>query len=188
MQNLKEKLETDLKKELSEKRYRHTLSVYEMATELSKVYKVDTYKCQIGALAHDITKENMNKNLEIMNKYYKHEEVMQIKPAWHGYVASIVLKEEYNIEDKEILNAVKYHTLGHENMGDVEKVVYIADFIEPTRKKNNVEYFHNLIGKISLNELMLEVVEYNIKYLKNKELLIPNQTKELYRKLKSSKN
>ncbi len=179
-------IKKEVKKNLSKKRYKHTISVAKTAKKLSKVYNINIKKSYIASLLHDFTKEyDLVKQENIINKHFKEEEVYDIKPAWHSYTASIIVEEKFNILDKDILDAIKYHTLGHFKMNDIAKVVFIADYIEPKRKHIDIDYFKSLIGKISLDELLLIVLEQKINFLKSKNKYIPNQTLELEKTLKN---
>ncbi len=178
-----EEFTKDVKSQMSQKRYKHTISVEKTARLLAITYEIDEDLCIVAALGHDYTKEwDLSKNKEIIEKYFSDEDIVEIVPAWHSYTASVILGEKYGF-DQRILNAIKYHTLGHIDMDDIAKVVYIADFIEPTRTKNNVKYFLNRVGKISLDELFFEVLDYNLENIRERGLIIPQQTIELYESL-----
>ncbi len=174
-----------LKENLSVNRYKHTLSVANTAKHLASIYDIDIDKCYSAALLHDFTKEySLVQQKEIMDKYFKDTEAYTIIPAWHSYTASIIVKEEFNIFDEDILNAIKFHTLGHKDMNDIAKIIFIADFIEPTRKHINNKYYNSLINKISLDELLYIVLKEKLYFLKSNNNYIPNQTIELEKTLK----
>ncbi len=179
------KIKKNLKKNLSKKRYKHTLSVAKTSKKLAKNYNVDIKKCYIAALLHDYTKEYNLKDQElIINTHFKNEEVYNIKPAWHSYTASIEVNKIFNINDEDILNAIKYHTLGHKDMNNISKIVFIADYIEPTRKHINKKYYNSLIKKISLDELLYIVLKENVDFLISNNKYIPKQTLDLLNNLK----
>ncbi len=179
------KIKKNLKKNLSKKRYKHTLSVAKTSKKLAKNYNVDIKKCYIAALLHDYTKEYNLKDQElIINTHFKNEEVYNIKPAWHSYTASIEVNKIFGIDDEDILNAIKYHTLGHKDMNDIAKVIFIADYIEPTRKHINKKYYNSLIKKISLGELLDIVLKEKVDFLTSNNKYIPKQTLDLLNDLK----
>ncbi len=181
------KIKKNLKKNLSEKRYKHIISVAKTSKKLAKNYNVNIKKCYTAALLHDYTKEySLNDQELIINTYFKNEEVYKIKPAWHSYTASIEVNKIFGIDDEDILKAIKYHTLGHKDMNDIAKVVFIADYIEPTRKHINKKYYNSLIKKISLDELLYIVLKEKIDFLNSNNKYIPNQTLELEKTLKNS--
>lgn len=177
--NLENALKIYLQNNLSNKRYYHILSVYETAIKLGVLYHENIEKIKIAALGHDITKE-MNKQKEklIMDKYFSQEEVYQIYPAWHSYSATIFLQNKFNITDSQILNAIKYHTLGHIDMDNLAKIIYIADFIEPTRKTPNLSYYQDLIFKFNyeLDKVLYLILKDSLKYLRSKNNYIPQQS------------
>lgn len=177
-----------LKENLSNERYMHSIRVYEKALELSLLYDVDSEKVAIASLAHDMTKENNEGEKQIIEKYFSNnEDLLKSPKAWHGYTGSIMLKEKFNIDDEQILNAVKYHTLGHVNMDNVAKVVFIADFLDPQRENLNLPFYNSLINdkKLPLDEVLFEVIKDNVAYLKSKDIFIPKQTLDLLDELEN---
>jgi len=130
-------IEGRLQSVLSVKRYIHTKGVVKEAEKLAKVYNADVEKARLAALLHDCAKcypEEMTRrfckeyHVEI-DKYME----KQIDLA-HGYLGAKVAKREYGVEDKEVLDAIRYHTFGRKNMTLLDKIIYIADYIEPNRK------------------------------------------------------
>ncbi len=179
------KIKKILKENLSTNRYNHIISVANTSKNLANIYNINIEKSYTAALLHDFTKEYpLDKQKDIMDKYFKDTEAYNIIPAWHSYTASIVVKEDFDIHDEDILNAIKYHTLGNKNMNDIAKIVFISDYIEPLRKYIDTKYYDSLIGKITLDELLLDVLTKKITYLKNKNNYIPKQTLELEEELK----
>ena len=85
----------------------------------------------------------------------------------HGKAAAALLKEKFEIEDEDVLEAVANHTFGKKNMGNLAKILFVADKIEPNRPQVTDEYLANLFSK-DLNSLTLSIIEENIEYLKNK--------------------
>ncbi len=147
-----EKIHDYLKKNINDNRYIHTLGVVETAKKLAKLNGVDEEKAKIAALIHDMAKcMPKDKQFEIlkdhgveMDKY-----LLNSPQILHGAVGAILAKEIMGIEDTEILNAVRYHTTGKENMTVLEKIIYIADYIEPNRRYEGVEE----IRKVAFNDL-----------------------------------
>lgn len=139
---LEAKIKEYLKKNLSIKRYEHTLGVEKSAIELANINGADLYKVKIAALAHDLAKEIpieeqkrilQSRNIEI-------DEISNLTPqVLHGFVSAVMLKEIFKVNDQEILNAVGYHSTGRKQMSLIEKIIYIADYIEPNRNYNGVE-------------------------------------------------
>ena len=159
-----------VKSKMSLKRFTHTLGVVEMSEKLAKIYNADIEKCKVAALLHDICKEmdmeyikNICKN-NFMNELS--EEDLENNEILHGFAGSYYVKTELGINDKEILNAIKYHTVGAKNMTLVEKIVYIADAIEYGRNYPSVVEIREETFK-NLDKGILMEIEHKEKYLKS---------------------
>ena len=128
-----------ISKNLPEKRKIHTLGVILTAKKLAKQLKIDEEKAELASLLHDIA------------KYEKVENYANILPnncpcdVAHQFIGEYILREKLKVTDKDVLNAVKYHTTGRANMSTLEKIVYIADLIEPSRKYQMVAYLREVI-------------------------------------------
>ena len=159
-----------VKSKMSLKRFTHTLGVVEMSEKLAKIYNADIEKCKVAALLHDICKEmdmeyikNICKN-NFMNELS--EEDLENNEILHGFAGAYYVKNELEINDKEILNAIKYHTVGAKNMTLVEKIVYIADAIEYGRNYPSVVEIREETFK-NLDKGILMEIEHKKKYLKS---------------------
>ncbi len=133
MNKAKEKLQSAL----SIGRYKHTLGVVETAEKLAVFYGVEVEKAKIAALLHDCAKDYPSELTTRLCKecHIKIDDVIRknINLA-HGFLGAKVAKKEYEVHDKEILDAIKYHTFGRENMTLLDKIIFIADYIEPNRE------------------------------------------------------
>lgn len=162
------KLREKVKEKLSAKRFKHVLGVEEMCVILAEKNGEDIEKARISALLHDYMKET---NIEILKAMCK--DIPEVKgyetlfEILHGFAGAIVAKEEFGIEDKDILNAIKYHTIGRENMSLLEKIVYIGDAIEMGRNYPNVEEIREETLK-NLDKGIIMEVDRKIEYLKEK--------------------
>ena len=159
-----------VKSKMSLKRFTHTLGVVEMSEKLAKIYNADIEKCKVAALLHDICKEmdmeyikNICKN-NFMNELS--EEDLENNEILHGFAGAYYVKTELGINDKEILNAIKYHTVGAKNMTLVEKIVYIADAIEYGRNYPSVVEIREETFKNLDKGILMEIV-HKEKYLKS---------------------
>lgn len=160
-------IKTKLKSILSEKRYLHTMGVVETARTLANIYDVDENKIIIASLLHDCAKEIDNKTLiNLISKYYKQDSIYlkNFIPVLHSYVGAIFASDIYEIKDIEILNAIKYHTTGRENMSLLEKIIYIADACEPNRNYPFVDTIRNLV-KIDINKAIIFEINHKIIHL-----------------------
>ena len=123
---------------MSEKRYRHTLAVEEMASRLADLYCPEKKnKIRAAALLHDITKElSADEHIEICKEYgvsLTPEDIAAPK-THHARTAAILIPRRYpEFSDIEIINAVRYHTTGCAYMTLCEKIIFLADYIDETR-------------------------------------------------------
>ena len=125
-----------LKQNLSEKRFDHTLGVAKTAESLAKRWGEDPSKAFLAGLIHDCAKEiARDKAISLLEGYgYSPSEVERTSAALlHAPLGAFFAEHIFEISDNEILNAVRFHTTGRAGMSIMEKVIYVADFIEPNR-------------------------------------------------------
>ena len=165
-----EKLREIVKSKMSLKRFTHSLGVVEMAARLAKIYDADVEKCRVAALLHDICKEmdmdyikNICKN-NFMDELS--EEDLENNEILHGFAGAYYVKNELGIDDEEIINAIKYHTVGAENLTLVEKIVYSADAIEYGRSYPSVDELRINTFK-NLDKGILCEIEHKESFLKS---------------------
>lgn len=173
------KLKEDIKNQMSEKRFTHTLGVVEKAMELGSKYNEDKHKLKISALLHDVAKEKSKEYLQDMcRKYYfdelSNDDIMEVE-ILHSYVGAIIAKEKYGIIDSEILNAIKYHTTGKRNLSLFGRIIYISDAIEKNRDYNGVEEIRKMVD-IDIDTGIIFEIEHKISYLSEKKNHINENT------------
>lgn len=176
---------SELKKILSSERFEHCINVSLMAEELAKNCGVDSEKIKLAGLLHDICKEKSDEeNISILknNGYFDSSDEISAVKILHGPAASFLLKEKYNINDTEILNAVRYHTTGRKNMSLFEKIIFTADYISAERDWPNVEKIREIAFK-NIDEAVLIKSVYAIKKCINNSQSIDINTAELYNEL-----
>ena len=125
-----------LKKMLKPERYLHSLGAMETARKLALKWGVDADRAQIAGLLHDITKNMPDaEQLEMMKKsgVPLTEEVLACPFIWHSYTSAYYVRDVLGINDGEIFGGIYYHTTGKKGMTLFEKVIYIADLVEPNR-------------------------------------------------------
>jgi predicted HD superfamily hydrolase involved in NAD metabolism len=130
-----------LKNNLTAEKYRHVLGVTSTALKLAKKNKTDADKTLLAALLHDSGKnykKAKQKYLKILKKRLDKYE-RSIPALWHNKLGAIVARKEFNIKDREILNAIKKHSYADMNMSKLDKIIYVSDLIEPNRKFKGVE-------------------------------------------------
>ena len=128
-----DKIERRLKKSLDEERYRHTLGVAETAEKMARVFGEDAEKARLAGLLHDCAK---CMSLEEMIRVSGDEVdplLRSSKALMHAAAGVCVAKDEYHVNDQDVLEAIRWHTTGKANMTDLEKIIYLADMIEPNR-------------------------------------------------------
>ncbi len=163
-----------LKKHLKESRYKHVLGVVETSERLARLYGADENKARYAALIHDLAKGRSDEELlkmAIKSGYDVCNEEKKSPQLLHGLVAAIIAKEKMGIEDEEILNAATFHTTGKANMTLLEKIVYIADYIEPNRDFPEVQKLRDITFK-DLDRGVLQGFDNTIKFvIERKEIL-----------------
>ncbi|MGL4910656.1 MAG: bis(5'-nucleosyl)-tetraphosphatase (symmetrical) YqeK [Cetobacterium sp.] len=170
-----------LKLVVSQKRYDHSLRVLETALILGKIYNVDLDKLAVASLLHDYAKEMSKKELiEISKEHFKTEsnDYLDNTEILHSYASAHIAKNIFGIHDVETLNAIKYHTTGRKNMDLIEKIVYIADAIEPKRDYPYVEKIRDL-ALVNLDKAILLEVTKKIEYLLNQNYVIHTDSIEM---------
>lgn len=183
----KNEIITWLKENLNEERFEHSLGVAEKAKELAIKFGLDKEKAELAGLVHDCAKCLSKEELfEIMDKHCSVESCEKINPkTFHAPAGAYVAKKEFNIEDKEILSAIRWHTIGHNNMTDFEKVIFISDKIEErTRPKEMIDFISPCLdGDNGLNKALLACYKLTIKSLVDRNLKICINTIDLYNEL-----
>ena len=159
---------------LSESRLKHSLSVSETAVALAVKYGEDIEKARVAGLVHDCAKGMKgDKLIEVARAHEVHiDEIYTHSPLiLHGLVGSIIAREVMDIQDDDILNAISYHTTGRKNMSILEKIIYIADYIEPLRNFNGVEELR-ILSVNDLDAAVVQSLDNTINYIiSRKELL-----------------
>ena len=130
-----------VEEKLGKKRYKHSLRVLKTALELGKTYGEKQENIEVAALLHDYAKElTLDEAYKLMKRHGISADKNPIisLDLIHGELASLIAKDEFGIEDIDIINAIKYHTTGRAGMSRLEKIIYLADTIEPSRDFENL--------------------------------------------------
>lgn len=176
-----------LKENLSEKRYNHTLGTANCAKELAEKYKLNPDKAYVAGLLHDCAKCFSNeKLLEIIKEHLHVEECEMLNyKTLHAPVSAYIAENEFEVTDAEILSAIRWHTLGKLDMTDFEKIIFLADKIEPnTRDKEYTDKVREILKEENgLNKALLKCYKETIKSLVKRDLKICLLTIEIYNKL-----
>ena len=177
-----------LKENLYEERYIHSLGVMEAAVELAEMFNLDTEKARITGLLHDAAKCFSNeKLLEIIHSNIPDVqdcELLNYKTL-HAPVSAYLAKEKFGINDKEILDAIRWHTLGRCQMTDFEKIIFLADKIEA--RTRDAEFRQQCLDVLKeekgLDKALFKCFEATIKSLVDRRLAICHITIDVYNEL-----
>jgi len=173
-----------VKEQITEKRYIHTLGVMETAIQLAEKYGADKKKAETSAIFHDYAKfRPLAEMKQIIVEQHFDPRLLQFNPElWHAPVGAYLVKEEVRITDTEILNAIRYHTSGRIGMTLLDKIIYLADYIEPGRKFPGVEDAREL-AQISLDKALIYSVRNTIQFLLNRNQTVYPDTIDFYNEL-----
>lgn len=172
-----------MEKVLDPKRFEHTLGVAYTASALAMCYDVDINKAQTAGLLHDCAKCMSNeKKLSICEKHHIPVNEVERKNPFllHAKVGSYVAMKQFNIHDQDIINAILNHTTGRPGMSQLEKIIYIADYIEPGRKQApNLTKLRRLAFQ-DLDQALLQVLGDTLHYLESINSPIDPMTQKTY--------
>ena len=131
----REKKKKKIQMRMSEQRFKHVLGVEETAVALAKKYGASPEKASIAALTHDYAKERPDEEFKmvIVRDGFDPELLNYNNAIWHGLVGASFVERELGITDAEILHAIRVHTTGAAKMSLLDKIIYVADYIEPGR-------------------------------------------------------
>ncbi|UHA74226.1 bis(5'-nucleosyl)-tetraphosphatase (symmetrical) YqeK [Paenibacillus sp. 481] len=138
----REQLIESVKAQMPAKRWTHTEGVMITAVQLAERFGADPAKAELAAILHDVAKYWPIEKMErIMREHSVALELLDHdKPLWHAPVGAYVAETEYEVTDEEVLDAIRYHTSGREEMTLLDKIVCLADYIEPGRDFPGVEH------------------------------------------------
>lgn len=177
------KMKKKLAKYLDEDRYLHTMGVMYTCAALAMAHGYDLGDAQAAGLLHDCAKCIPNKKkLKMCSQSgipvtaFEEEHPFLL----HAKLGAYVAREKYDIKNEAILSAITYHTTGKEDMSVLEKIVYIADYIEPMRDKApNLEPIRRLAFR-DLDECMYEILKDTLAYLEENPKDLDSATKEAF--------
>lgn len=179
------KLEKELQSTLKESRFVHTQGVRYIAAALAMCHGQNMIQAQIAGILHDCAKGYSDeKLLEICHnkKIEISDSELESPHLLHAKVGAYLAKQQYRVEEKEVLSAIRYHTTGRAGMTPLEQIIFIADYIEPNRKEiPGLEESRRLAFK-DLDKAAYYILENTLLYLKETkgEDKIDPITKEAY--------
>ena len=183
-ERLKEKILEYIRMNLKESRLQHTYRVAETAVAMARREGVDVRKAEIAALLHDCARnlppEKLNSLVEELGLPDRYRDNVNLS---HSKVGAAFAGRLFNIDDREILDAISYHTTGRCRMTTLEKIVFLADAIEPGRDYPGVEAIRDAAEE-SLDRGCLKSLEGTIEFLKAADKFIDNDTIEAFNDIK----
>ena len=165
-----------VKEHLTEKRYVHTIGVMETAIILAERFGADVKQAELAAIFHDYAKfRNREEMKQIIIDQHMPQDLLNFHhELWQAPVGAYLVKNECGIEDEEVLSAITYHTTGRVDMTLLEKVIFLADYIEPGRSFPGVEEVREK-AKENLNTAVVYALRNTITFLLSKSTTIyPN--------------
>lgn len=154
---------------LKDKRLAHSVSVASLAYDLAENNNYSPTKAYLAGLLHDIGKEvGKEKEDYYMDKYFPLEKTKIGRWCYHQFIGSYIVEHDFKIEDEEILEAIRYHATGKENMSTLAKIIYSADKIDPLRGYDSSSLINECHKNI--NKGFLRVLKENIEFFKEKNI------------------
>lgn len=173
-----------LEKNLSAKRYEHSLNVAAECRKLAEKYGEDPEKAYFAGLLHDICKElPAQEQLDLVREsesdFAVCREELETRSLWHGIAGAYFIKTKFGIEDIDILNAVRFHTVGRAGMSRLEEIVYLGDLVSAERDYKDVDKMRKIVYT-DIDEAMLAALAFSVKSVIKKGGVIPPCTTEAY--------
>ena len=174
---LVQRIDAHNKAHLSEKRYRHVVSVAAYSDFLANIHGIDRYKAYVAGLAHDCTKHLDG----AQDEYFERHGITLTEDEWlspkihHQISGAHFAKNTLGIIDADILNAIRYHTTGRVGMSDLEKLVCLADSIEPIRDFEGVDKMRDMAER-DLDMALIMSFDRLIEYVIKRGLPLNKQT------------
>jgi predicted HD superfamily hydrolase involved in NAD metabolism len=185
MKELEKNIFGYLSKKLSPKRFEHSYNVSQFAVELASLHGEDILKAQTAGLLHDCAKNLSDKKLikacakekpEI--KYF--DEIKENAPhLLHSYVSAYIAGSHFGVKDKDVLAAIRSHTLGRPGMCRLEKIIFVADSLSSDRKHKHASKTRKLARK-NFEEAFLCVLSNKIKYVLDNGIWLCKQTSDTW--------
>lgn len=166
---------------MPEKRLRHCLGVEKAARELAERFGLDVEKAGLAGLLHDYAKKVSDEDfLALIDKYQLDPDLKKWgNNVWHGMVGIYRIQEDLGVKDADILRAIEIHTVGSGTMSELDKVVYVADYIEHNRDFPGVDKARELAQR-SLNQAVAYETARTVEHLAHKGMPIYPQTLGTY--------
>lgn len=171
-----------LKEHLSQKRYQHSLNVADECRKLAKKYGEDPDKAYFAGLLHDVCKElpfEEQRELVLKSGFTVCREELETRSLWHAIAGAYFVKNVFGVEDIDIIDSIRFHTVGRAGMTRLEEIVYLGDLVSADRDYKDVDKMRKLVYS-DLNHAMLEAFAFSVKSVVKKGGVIPACTVEGY--------
>lgn len=170
-----------LKSKLNPHRYAHVMGVKDTAVKLAKVYGADPEKAELAALFHDMYKYlDTEQSNEMVRELGLGDQYIDNTNLAHSKIAAAMMEKKFHIDDQDVINAVKYHTTGRPGMSLLEKIIFIADAIEPGRDYPGVERLRQL-APVDLDRACYESLDATEKIVRKRTQNVDSDTVEAVR-------
>ena len=168
---------------LDPKRYEHTLGVSFTAAALAMAHDYDITDAEMAGLLHDCAKHFPESVL--ISKCRKHgiylsEEELKSPAVIHAIYGAYLAEHKYGISDREVINSIRYHTTGRAGMSKLEKIIYLADYIEPTRSSSEILPEVRRLAFTDLDLCMYKILGSTVEYLDSRKTHIAKDTFTAY--------
>ena len=177
------KMQQQVKRKLSEARFHHTLGVTYTAAALAMRYDIDLNQAMTAGLLHDCAKYMSADELLKYCERYRIEVTTteKLNPALlHAKVGAMLAAKKYHVKDKEILSAIIHHTTGYPNMATLDKIVFVADYIEPNREElPKIEEIRKQ-AFVNLDKALVMILRATLNHLHNMQNEIDDMTQKTY--------
>ena len=166
-----DQLKVELSSRMPAARFDHVLRVTETAKALATAYDVSVKAAEQAALFHDIAKYMDQEALRLILVEEKLDQRLLLfhHELWHGPAGAIIANREFGVDNQDVLNAIRYHTTGRARMSVLEKVIYVADMIEPGRDFPGVEKLR-AIAKENIHQVMEACIHQSVQFLVSKKV------------------
>lgn len=184
LQELRQQGLAYIRKNLKKSRYEHTLRVRDEAIRLAGRFGADAEKAETAAIFHDMAKNLPQDEMNALVREFGLDEKYIDQPNLaHSKLAACLMRRDFGITDPDLLNAVSYHTTGRAGMSLLEKVVFLADAIEPERSYPSANEIRRIAEK-DLDRACIRMLERTIAYLQRKRAVIDPDTQDALYDLK----
>ena len=183
------KIKKYLKKHLTKERYHHTVGVAYTAMSMAMKYNPQPdnnefmIKAEIAGLLHDCAKcMDNDKKIRICNKNQISYSKIEAENPYllHGKVGAYIARKEFDILDEDILNAITWHTTGRPDMSLLEKIIFVSDYIEPSRRPIPELNLIRQLAFTDIDQAVIKILENTLKYLNEKGNPIDDMTQKTY--------